>query len=115
LLLFSPSLALAADLSKIDRTIKKEPKYKGKPKYCLSVFGPEAKTCVWLVLDGDVLYVDRNGNGDLTEEDERVECQHEEKGRDEHARPSVDGTSTRVIVLWRAVQRAGLPPLRVDE
>src|SRR5262249_24604292 len=27
---------------------------------------------VWLVLDGDVLYVDRNGNGDLTEADKRV-------------------------------------------
>jgi hypothetical protein len=36
------------------------------------VFGPEAKTRVWLVLDGDVLYVDRNGNGDLTEDGERV-------------------------------------------
>jgi hypothetical protein len=31
------------------------------------VFGPEAKTRLWLVLDGDVLYVDKNGNGDLTE------------------------------------------------
>jgi hypothetical protein len=72
-----PSLALAvlalwaapaaADLTRIDRTIKKEPAYKGKPKYCLLVFGPEARTRVWLVLDGDTLYVDRNGNGDLTE------------------------------------------------
>jgi hypothetical protein len=52
LLFLTPSLALAADLSKIDRTIKKEPKYKGKPKYCLLVFGPEAKTRIWLVLDG---------------------------------------------------------------
>src|SRR5262249_20675170 len=34
--------------------------------------GPEAKTRMWVVLDGDVLYVDRNGNGDLTEEGERV-------------------------------------------
>lgn len=62
------------DLAKIDRAIKKEPVYKSKtPKYCLFVFGPEAKTRVWLVHDGDVLYVDRNGNGDLTEEGERVE------------------------------------------
>jgi hypothetical protein len=60
--------AMAADLSKIDRTIAKEPKYQSKPKYCLLVFGPEAKARVWLVLDGDVLYVDRNGNGDLTED-----------------------------------------------
>jgi hypothetical protein len=63
--------ACGADLTKIDRTIAKEPAYKPKPKYCLLVFGPEAKTRVWLVLDGDTLYVDRNGNGDLTEKGER--------------------------------------------
>jgi hypothetical protein len=60
----------AADLTKIDRFILKEPAYKSKPKYCLLVFGPEAKTRIWLVLDGEVLYVDRNGNGDLTEKGE---------------------------------------------
>jgi hypothetical protein len=64
--------AWAVDLTRIDRTIAKEPAYGAKPKYCLLVFGPEAKTQVWLVLDGDVLYVDRNGNGDLTEEGERL-------------------------------------------
>src|SRR5262249_45588108 len=63
--------AWAADLTKIDRTIAKEPAYKSKPKYCLLVFGPAAKTRVWLVLDGDVLYADRNGNGDLTEPGEK--------------------------------------------
>ena len=64
----------AADLDKIDRTIGKEPAYESqtKPKYCLVVFGPEAKTRVWLVLHGDVLYADRNGDGDLTGEDERI-------------------------------------------
>src|SRR5262249_46056667 len=64
--------AWAADLSRISRTIAKEPAYHNKPKYCLLVFGPEAKTRVWLVLDGDVLYVDFNGNGDLTEKGERM-------------------------------------------
>jgi hypothetical protein len=60
--------AAAADLTKIDRTIAKEPAYLTKsPKYCLLTFGPEAKARFWLVLDGDRLYVDRNGNGDLTE------------------------------------------------
>jgi hypothetical protein len=63
----------AADLTQVDRTLRKEPTYQSKPKYCLLVFGPEAKTRVWLVQDGDVLYVDRNGNGDLTEKDKRVE------------------------------------------
>lgn len=56
------------DVGKIDRTVAKEPHYTTKsPWYCLLVFGPEAKARVWLVLDGDKLYVDRNGNGDLTE------------------------------------------------
>ncbi len=63
----------AADLTRIDRTIAKEPAYQTKaPRYCLLVFGPEAKTRAWLVLDGDTLYVDRNGNGDLTEKDEKL-------------------------------------------
>jgi hypothetical protein len=62
----------AAELTQIDRKITKEPVYKSNPKYCLLVFGPEAKTRVWLVQDGDILYVDRNGNGDLTEADEKV-------------------------------------------
>jgi hypothetical protein len=66
--------ASAADLTKIDRTIAKEPVYQTKmPKYCLVVFGDEAKARMWLVLDGKVLHVDRNGDGDLTEADERVE------------------------------------------
>jgi hypothetical protein len=71
-LLFCSASVMAADLSKIDRIIAKEPKYQSKPKYCLLVFGLDAKTKVWLVLDGDVLYVDRNGNGDLIAEDKKV-------------------------------------------
>jgi len=69
----STATAIAADSIDIDRRIAKEPVYQSKPpKYCLLVFGAEAKTRVWLVLDGDTLYVDRNANGDLTEADERV-------------------------------------------
>jgi hypothetical protein len=63
----------AADLTAIQRTIAKEPAaYKGKPRYALLVFGKEAKTRVWLVRDDDSLYIDLNGNGDLTEPGERV-------------------------------------------
>ncbi len=62
-----------ADAPKIDRTIGKEPVYRTKtPEYALLVFGPEGKDRVWLVRDGDTLYVDRNGNGDLTEPGEKV-------------------------------------------
>jgi len=65
--------AEAVDLTKIERSIRKEPVYQSEnPQYCLLAFGPEAKVRVWLVVDGDVLYVDRNGNGDLTEPGERI-------------------------------------------
>jgi hypothetical protein len=63
--------AWGADLTKIDRKIAKEPVYQNKPKYCLIVFGPEAKFRAWLVRDGKVLYVDTKGNGDLTEPGQR--------------------------------------------
>jgi hypothetical protein len=67
------SAAGAADLAKIDRSIGKEPAYRTKsPRYCLLVFGPEAKARAWLVLDGDVLYFDGNANGDLTDKGERA-------------------------------------------
>lgn len=66
----------ATELTKIDRRIAREPAYESKePKYCLLVFGAEARTRVWLVLDGDVLYIDRNGNGDLTEAGKKVALQ----------------------------------------
>lgn len=56
-----------------ERGIAREPVYRTKtPKYCLLAFGPEAQSRIWLVLDGDTLYVDRNGNGDLTDRGERV-------------------------------------------
>ena len=72
-LLFCAPLAQAADLLKVERKIAREPAYQSKaPKYCLLVFGPEAKTRVWLVQDGDVLYVDKNANGDLTDKGGRV-------------------------------------------
>lgn len=74
--------ATAADLSAVDRTIGKEPAYAGTPRYCLLVFGPDAKERVWLVHDGDTLYVDRNGNGDLTEPGEAVTAP-----RDKHRDP----------------------------
>jgi hypothetical protein len=82
LLTFLSATSSAMDLSKVDRAIAKEPAYKSKPKYCLLVFGAEAKTKVWLVQDGDTLYVDSNGNGDLTEPGERVVAEKRE-GADE--------------------------------
>lgn len=60
--------SVAADKPKIDRTITKEPVYKTTPKYALLFVGKEGKTRMWIVRDYDTLYVDRNGNGDLTDD-----------------------------------------------
>jgi hypothetical protein len=80
-LVASGAAACAADLSKIDRTIAKEPAYRSpKPTYCLLVFGPAARTRVWVVRDGSVLYVDKNANGDLTDKGERLPA--DSHGRD---------------------------------
>jgi len=66
-LAFGAAPVRAVDLSKIDRAIAKEPAYRSKtPLYSLLVFGPNAKTRVWVVLDETDLYVDTNGDGDLT-------------------------------------------------
>jgi hypothetical protein len=65
--------ATAADLKRIERRIAEEPVYQTKtPRYCLLVFGEKAQQRVWLVEDGNALFFDRNGNGDLTEPGERV-------------------------------------------
>jgi hypothetical protein len=60
------------DLATIERVIRKEPAYRSTPRYCLLVFGADARTRIWLVQDGNALYVDLNGNCDLTEPGKRV-------------------------------------------
>jgi hypothetical protein len=62
--------ARAVDYAKVDRAIGKEPAYREAPKYALLLFGKEAKLRVWMVLDGQAVYLDRNGDGDLTGKDE---------------------------------------------
>ncbi|MFO0849600.1 MAG: hypothetical protein U0871_13740 [Gemmataceae bacterium] len=66
--------ASAADPAAFDRTIAKEPAYAGTPAYLLLAFGPDAAR-VWAVRDGDTLYVDRNGNGDLTDPGEAIRAE----------------------------------------
>lgn len=75
------------DLQKINRSITKEPGYSAKqPLFGLLVFGPAARTHVWMVLDKskadgdryDILYADLNANGDLTETAERFTGQLED-------------------------------------
>jgi len=65
--------ATAGPLAAVQRRIGKVPKYEAKPKYALLVLGPKADAKVWLVEDGKRLYVDRNGNGDLTDDGPPIE------------------------------------------
>jgi hypothetical protein len=65
LLLLAPPAA-SSDLTKVDRTIAKEPRYQHVPKYLLAVFGKEAQSKVWIVFDSNSVYVDTDGTGDLT-------------------------------------------------
>jgi hypothetical protein len=68
--------------------LKKQPAYAAeKPLYAVLAFGPNAEHRMWLVLDlpydplrekpgdRDCAYLDRNGNGDLTDPGERVAVQ----------------------------------------
>ncbi len=81
LLLLPTPPARAGGLAKVERKLAREPAYQTRaPKYCLLVFGLDARTRVWLVQDGDTLYVDRNGNGDLTEPGERVQVKQKADG-----------------------------------
>lgn len=81
-----------ADLAHVSRSIGRQPTYRTKePRYCLFVFGPRAKYRIWLVLDGDTLYVDRNGDGDLTE-----------SGKSTHAASTdADVTRYKPITIFR--------------
>src|SRR5262249_53058898 len=85
------------DLSKIDRTIGKEPAYRSRaPRYCLLLFGREAKKRMWLGHDGARLYVARKGHGALTEEGEEV------KGLEKRSNVTSPITGERVEArLWR--------------
>jgi hypothetical protein len=72
-LLFAAVPAAAVDFDKLDRHIARAPAYQSKPLYCLALIGPDARTRVWMVLDGERLFVDRNCNGDLTDDGPSVE------------------------------------------
>jgi hypothetical protein len=126
-------------LDKLDRRILKQPTYTSKqPLYGLLVFGSKADKRVWLVLDKskpdttayDVLYVDRNADGDLTASDERLVGKTEAGVTVftllEFKDPATDGIHTEfrvrltgqdkptvmVSMKWRGKQRmgGGYPP-----
>lgn len=70
---------LPIDFARIERRIDKLPELGADALYGLYLFGYQGQTRVWAVLDKsdrkgvayDVLYLDKNANGDLTEPGER--------------------------------------------
>ena len=56
-------------------------------RFVLLTFGLESKIKAWFVLDGEVAYLDRNANGNLTEPGERINAKR---------MPAPEGTSS----LW---------------
>ena len=66
------TLAQAADAVKGHPGPAKEPRYASKAGYTLLTFGKKDTTRRWLVIDGDTIYFDRTGSGDLTDEDNRI-------------------------------------------
>jgi hypothetical protein len=63
----------ASELERVDRTLVKEPSYDDSPRYLLLALGQESPTMVWVVEDGRKLYVDKNGNRDLTDDGPPIE------------------------------------------
>jgi hypothetical protein len=59
--------------SQFDRTIIKEPTYQSAPKYCLVTLGNRSDVKMWMVEDGRRLFVDKNANGDLTDDGPPIE------------------------------------------
>lgn len=98
----------AADLAKIDRTIHKLPAFRSPtPRYCLLVFGPKAETRIWAVVDDQHLYLDRNGNGDLTEPGERISRQYNQFKVDRLTEQ--DGKTTHTnLIIWATSSSASI-------
>jgi hypothetical protein len=76
------------DLTKIDRQIAKEPAYTAEqPLYGMAIIGSSGSLRIWMVLDKtssesdryDVVYVDLNGNGDLTEPSEKLDSVNDDR------------------------------------
>ena len=68
-LLFADQVSASSNgVSRFDRTIVKEPTYQSTPKYSLMLLGKSGAVKVWMVEDGKRLFVDKNANGDLTDD-----------------------------------------------
>ncbi len=99
----------AIDYDKIDRTIVKEPVYQSDaPKYVLLLFGPQAKR-VWVVIDGNTAYIDRNGDGDLTTAGKRFEGDGPEDWSPNVEIADPDGKTTYLIPNMSIIKEEPAP------
>lgn len=55
-------------VSHFERSSIKEPTYQSTPKYSLITLGNTGEVKVWMVEDGKRLFVDKNANGDMTDD-----------------------------------------------
>ena len=110
-LLFATGPAAALDIDKLERPIAREPVYQSKPLYALALLGAGTTTRVWMALDGERLYVDRNCNGDLT--DDGPPAQLKDKDRDPASFEIIDVTPDGGRTIYKFdVALWGWPSLR---
>ncbi len=77
------------DYAKLDRSIAKEPRYIAEPRYALFILDPAGEFRAWAVLDKsevksphyDVVYFDKDGDGDLAEPGERFVGEYNEQAK----------------------------------
>jgi hypothetical protein len=93
---------------KVDRTIRKLPALAARrpPLYGLFLFGPDGRTRVWAVLDAtgdgpyDLLYLDRNADGNLTAADERLAGEGGKFEIGDFTEPGTDVIHTGFRITW---------------
>lgn len=101
--------AKPVDFAKVDRTIRKLPELRAeKPLYGLFLFGIEGENRVWAVLDAadrggkayDVLHLDRDADGDLTEAGERIAATGGVFKIGDFREPGTDVVHTNFTITW---------------
>ena len=99
----------AGQLEKLRADLKIEPDYDSeKPGYLLVVFGSTKHLPVWIVVDTEFVYIDRNSNGDLTDEGERIAVSE----KHEINRPSSSFTEFRRYLLGNIPESIDHPEYR---
>jgi hypothetical protein len=105
---YSPASA-AESPPAIKREIRKEPDYKAKRRvYCLLTFAAKRRLPVWVVVDGDRLYVDRNANGDLTDAGERFDGGRKHEITTELTHAALRGSYSKIRIRWANSERRKL-------